>query len=306
MSKIIQQNNYTKYIKNNSLGIVDDNFILLEISLPYTTIGNYSLCYAYSKNKNIKKISFPNLTTVNNSGMRYCFAESTSPFEEISFPNLTTIGNYSLQGCFSSSSLSVAPTFSSLTNVGTCALDNCFASCTSLRTPPTFASVTSSGQSGFSQCFYGCTSLTTAPTFANLTTINDNGLMMSFYGCTSLTTAPTFSNLTSMTMMGLYNCFYNCTSLTGSITFTKLNSIGMQGLASCFYNTKITSLSFPALTSTSFGSYTNQFNSMLSRVTGCTVHFPSNLQSVIGSWSDVTRGFGGTNTTVLFDLPATT
>ena len=45
---------------------------------------------------------------------------------------------------------------------------------------------------------------------------------------------------------------------------------------------------------------------MLSGVTGCTVHFPSNLESVIGSWSDVTDGFDGTNTTVLFDLPATT
>jgi hypothetical protein len=44
---------------------------------------------------------------------------------------------------------------------------------------------------------------------------------------------------------------------------------------------------------------------MLPGVTGCTVHFPSNLQSVIGSWADVTEGFGGTNTTVLFDLPAT-
>jgi hypothetical protein len=70
--------------------------------------------------------------------------------------------------------------------------------------------------------------------------------------------------------------------------------------------TGLTSLSFPALTSTSFGRYTNQFNGMLSGVTGCTVHFPSNLQSVIGSWSDVTAGFGGTNTTVLWDLPATT
>ena len=44
---------------------------------------------------------------------------------------------------------------------------------------------------------------------------------------------------------------------------------------------------------------------MLQSVTGCIVHFSSNLQSVIGSWADVTAGFGGTNTTVLFDLTAT-
>ena len=44
---------------------------------------------------------------------------------------------------------------------------------------------------------------------------------------------------------------------------------------------------------------------MLNGVTGCTVHFPSNLKSLMMYWSDVTRGFGGTNTIVLFDLPAT-
>jgi len=70
--------------------------------------------------------------------------------------------------------------------------------------------------------------------------------------------------------------------------------------------TSLTTLSFGALRSNSFGSNTSQFNNMLSGCTGVTVHFPSNLQSVIGSWSSVISGFGGINTTVLFDLPATT
>ena len=68
----------------------------------------------------------------------------------------------------------------------------------------------------------------------------------------------------------------------------------------------LASIFFPSLNSNFFGSYTNQFKGIPQGVTGCTVHFPSNLQSVIGSWFDVTAGFGGTNTTVLFDLPATT
>jgi hypothetical protein len=82
---------------------------------------------------------------------------------------------------------------------------------------------------------------------------------------------------------------------------------GSDAISGAFYGcASLTSVSFPALTSTSFGSYTNQFSDMLGDVDGCTVHFPSNLQSVIGSWSDVTSGFGGSRTTVLFDLPATT
>ena len=97
---------------------------------------------------------------------------------------------------------------------------------------------------------------------------------------------------------------------TQSFTFklpSNATDIGVYAMQYAFQScTGLTNISFPALTSTGFGSYTNQFNDMLQGVTGCTVHFPSNLQSVIGSWSGVTNGFGGTNTTVLFDLPATT
>lgn len=118
--------------------------------------------------------------------------------------------------------------------------------------------------------------------FPNATSLS---LRASFKGCTSLTTVymPLVNTLPSNALAGsaaVGGAFAGCTSLQ--------------------------TLSFPALTSTSFSSYTNQFNYMLKDVTGCTVHFPSNLQSVIGSWSSVTSGFSGTNTTVLFDLPATT
>lgn len=74
------------------------------------------------------------------------------------------------------------------------------------------------------------------------------------------------------------------------------------------YCTSLTSVSFPALKSNSFGTnygVTKPFHNMLQGVTGCTVHFPSNMQSVMENMSSVTAGFGGTNTTVLFDLPAT-
>ena len=66
--------------------------------------------------------------------------------------------------------------------------------------------------------------------------------------------------------------------------------------------TALTSVSFPALTANSFGTRTDQFNSMLSGCSNVTVHFPAAIQSTIGSWASVTAGFGGTNTTVLFDL----
>lgn len=136
----------------------------------------------------------------------------------------------------------------------------------------------------------------------------DSACTKMFYNCSNITSVD-LSNLEEFASGWGYECFADAFYGTGitSMTFNSLSSMKFgqvlrRAFAGC---TALTSLSFPALTSTSFGTYTNQFNNMLSGVSGCTVHFPSNLQSVIGSWSDVTAGFGGTNTTVLFDLTAT-
>jgi hypothetical protein len=127
--------------------------------------------------------------------------------------------------------------------------------------------------------FSSCGNLTSI-SFPNLTTISGSSAMSSaFNSCDSLTSAE----------------FPNLTTVSGSMCMIYIFG----------WCKNLTSISFPALTSTSFGSYTNQFASMLGGVTGCTVHFPSNLESVIGEWSTVTSGFSGTNTVVLFDLPAT-
>lgn len=65
-------------------------------------------------------------------------------------------------------------------------------------------------------------------------------------------------------------------------------------------NLHLSSVSFDVLED--LGTRTDQFDDMLEGVTGCTVHFPSALESTMQSWTSVTDGFGGTNTTVLFDL----
>lgn len=158
--------------------------------------------------------------------------------------------------------------------------------------------------------FSGCTGLTSVD-LSNVITIDYyHALYYAFSGCTSLTSVD-LSSLTTIGRLGsLYEmerAFYGCTSLT-SVDLSSLTTMYNDGaLMFTFSNcTSLQTLSFPSLNSSSFGTNTSQFKGMLSGVTGCTVHFPSNLQSVIGSWSDVTAGFGGTNTTVLFDLPATT
>ena len=166
-------------------------------------------------------------------------------------------------------------------------------------------------------------------TFPDLVTLTGDYALINF--CASSTANVYLPNLKNITGNSALNFAFdylngtismpNLESITGnhalngafggyeqsSFEFTKLKILtGNQALYNCFnWSNYLTSLSFPALQSNSFGTYTNQFEDMLRGVTGCTVHFPSNLQSVIGSWSDVQNGFGGTNTVVLFDLPAT-
>ena len=126
-----------------------------------------------------------------------------------------------------------------------------------------------------------------------------------FTGQTSLTSLSLPELVTASGSYCLAELCSYCESLA-SVSLPKLENIqNYYVLYEAFANTALTSLSFPALKSTSFGNTTTQFDYMLYGVNDCTVHFPSNLQSIIGSWESVIAGFGGTNTTVLFDLPET-
>lgn len=167
---------------------------------------------------------------------------------------------------------------------------------------PKLASVT--GSQAFSYCFARNKNLKSV-TFPALTTINGNRTFEYIFSKSGIESV-SFPELTTVgSYQAMSFAFHMCKSIS-TITFPKLNSLTDMCFQSCFQWSTVSSVSFPALTSTSFGGgIQTYFNSMLQGVTGCTVHFPSNLQSVIGSWSDVTAGFGGTNTTVLFDLPAT-
>ena len=164
-------------------------------------------------------------------------------------------------------------------------------------------------QNGFAQAFEGITGIEQFE-LPSLEEIGGYAFSNTFSGCTHLTTV-SFPKLkkcvgSNSDKNHFYNCFNGCTSLT-AVNFNSLDEIPASKVFSMAFKgcTSLTTLSFPALKSTSFGSNTDQFNNMLQNVTGCIVHFPSNLQSVIGSWTDVTAGFGGTNTTVSFDLTAT-
>lgn len=95
-----------------------------------------------------------------------------------------------------------------------------------------------------------------------------------------------------------------------TIEFTKLETIEISaGYATAgnvfeyaFRNSDNLVIKFPKLQIVNSLPKDSTFYSMLTGCNNCAVHFPSSLQSTMSSWTNVTNGFGGTNTTVLFDL----
>ena len=113
------------------------------------------------------------------------------------------------------------------------------------------------------------------------------------------------------TISGNYACYYMFSGDANitSVIFTKLKVInGMLACQNMFEGcVLLESLSFPAITTASFAGWTNQFSGLCQGIPNITLHFPSNVQSVIEGLVgySTTAPFGATAGTVLFDLPAT-
>lgn len=329
------------YIEKGVTGTTLDNNGSKIIDLTnVTNIGSYALANAYRSNTALSSnttVDFSSLTMVNGnsacidmfndcnkigavnlSGLQtisgyqaFARAFQNSSVSSINLSSLASItSNYGCENMFSNCQNITSVDLSSLSQVtGQYCCQYMFKDCkyiTSVDLSSLNLSGNNANSSACKEMFRGCIRLTSVD-LSSLTDIDKAyGCSNMFDTCTALTSID-LSSLKSITQyQPAYQMFIYCSALT-SVDLSGLETLtGSQALSRMFTAcTSLQTLSFPALKTTSFGSLTNQFNNMLIGVTGCTVHFPSNLQAVIGSWADVTAGFGGTNTTVLFDLPAT-
>ena len=165
-------------------------------------------------------------------------------------------------------------------------------------------------QYGCSTMFKSCT-LFTNINLSALKEIWDNYACQSmFAGCIALTSA----NLESVVLIGgaraAESMFLSCSTLT-DVKMSSLKQILLSNACqNMFQNcTQLRTLKYPALRSDGFGTSVNQFSGMLSGTTGCTVHFPKNLDPQSGSTTISSLSgyptFGSTSTVLEFDLPST-
>lgn len=269
-------------------------------SLTKITSNECTCRYMFDGCTKLANLSLGPITDVYYGGMEYMFRNTAITSLDLS--HLTYVGSYACTSICSGCKNLVSVDISSLENMVYESFDGAFSGCTSLTTVDLSSLKRVYGDSAFGYTFSGCTALPSL-SLPKLRVVKNMNYVCQ--NCTSLTSV-SVPSLEMMIKPGLGSGFRNCSSLP-SFTFSKLDSIADNSVLSyCFQNcTSLISVSFPALNPGSFGSATNQFYNMLQGCTGVTVHFPSDIQSVIGNWSDVVNGFGGTNTTVLFDLPAT-
>lgn len=277
-------------------------------------------------------VSFPDLDNVGTNSMDNTFYNSN--ITSFSCPLLTLIGTNGFKGVCKDCNSLTSINLESLEEVGQNGLSEAFANCRSLTGLIDLSSLTTVSYGAFGSAFDG--TAITGVDLSSLTTMSDGAFRSAFNGCTQLSTID-ISSIVDIPNTGMQLAFANCSLITSvdlssietigtrgmeecfsgcniqSVSFDALNQIGEYGLQKAFAfnlgtsqeNPAMQSLSFPSLRSDSFNNKTNCFQEMLYITLGTTVHFPSNLQSVIGNWSDVLGGFGGNNITVLFDLTAT-
>lgn len=265
-----------------------------------TTVTTNSFYNAFKDCRNIRpEVSFPQLTTITGNNAFYFSYASCYNITKASFPNLVNSGNRAFMTCFDQCSNLTTLEFNSLTNVGIVALYGTLSGCTNFSNfyAPNLTNVAASGMA---YTFAGLKNLKSL-SLPKLTNIADDGCsyMCQYSGIESVN----FPSLTSVSANGLLRTFGQCNNLTEVVIPNLTSMTGVYQSTSFNY----TFAYCPNLTTVYFNSLSYvesdwSFYQMLAGDNGVTVHFPAALQSQIGSWSQVTSGFGGTNTTILWDL----
>lgn len=295
---------YTSSSSSNASGVISASFDAL------ATIDNndYS-CFerAFDNDKALTSFNFPALTKVQApSAFNNAFSSCSSLTNTDGFSELKEISSagagYSHDKIFYRGFYRSGITEAEFKKLETIDSDQgfyeAFSGCQSLEQVKFPALTTLAGTEVFSYGFYYIQALTSI-SFPALTTISANKAFSSACSSSRNLSSIDFSSLTTISETNAFDGAFNGTALT-TVIFPALVTADKSSIfRNTFQNcSSLTSVSFPSLTTTIANAWTN----MLRGCTGVTVHFPAAMQSTMGSWSVVTGGFGGTNTTVLFDL----
>ena len=278
---------------DNLLGDVDANGVL---QLPVNTSGD---------------IVFSGVKDVASYGLYYKYFFNTNLTHGVSFLDLEEVStNYALYYAFGSAGITSVSLLKLKTVSGKNAMQGAFSN-TRITSANLSELETVSGNNGIRQLFQSCAYMTSisAPKLKTATGTFALAYLVS-------ATAITIFNLPELTTVNNSSCCYylcsGCNQLE-TVNLTKLSDIsGASAFNGAFTSCpKLQHIYLNGLTTSSFGSYVNQFNNMFNTTSMSTsgnvnIHFPSNLSSTISGLQGYPN-FGATagRVTLLFDLPAT-
>lgn len=271
-----------------------------------TSIGDYVLYRAFNDSNITGNIDFGSVVSIAGQDACNSMFYGCVGITSVNMGNVQTItGSNSCSDMFRGCTGITSVDLSALKTVYS-GCSSMFRGCTSIVGTLNLGSLETvgGGNNAMTNIFDGCVGITSV-NLGKLKNVSSNSALFSaFENCTGITSVDIgeLTNIPNGSNMLCY-MFRNCSSLT-SMSFYSLAKIGGNGALYQIFS-GCTNLSYVSFNSLALTTYTGYMSSMLNGVTGCTVHFPSNMQSIMGSHSDVTNGFSGTNTTVLFDLPAT-
>lgn len=275
----------------------------IDLSGLTTISGTYAFNNAFSGCSSLTSFDLSNLTSVIATYGCYYMFQNCPLLTTVDLSNLTDVsGQYCCAYMFSGCSRITTVDLSGITVIGSYSCKNMFENCSSVTSFNLDSLQKVTGTLGCEFMFKNCTGLTTVSLPSLICVNGQYGLNDMFSGCSNITSAD-LSKMVVATYQSTERLFDACSSLT-SVDFSSWTTINYGNQCQFMLRNcrSLTQVSFPALREVGA---TGNFVNMLNGVTGCTVHFPSNLEAKMRSWSSVTGGFGGTNTTVLFDLPAT-
>ena len=110
-----------------------------------------------------------------------------------------------------------------------------------------FSDITSIGTDGLKYAFMYCSGLSGKLDLSSLTTVGSTGMHNAFAYCSAITSV----DLSSLINIGNHGCWYAFNYCTGlkEVDFSLLPSVGSHGLNSAIAESRLTSISFPSLTS---------------------------------------------------------
>lgn len=281
-----------------------------------TNIPYHGLSYAMFNSQNLTGAAFINADSLERLDTQYtmdnCFGNSYVTSTGLSHLK-HIIGTYSCEQTFYGCPYLTSTDLNSLEQIGVTLTTGTVYCCSRMFYSCNNQNFTSTGLTSLKYIYggYSCREM-----FANCIYLTDvcmqnlevawgsEALTSMFKGCTSIQSFA-FLKLREIYYTAFYRTFEGCTGLTTGI-FTELSSLtGPSSNPECMYHcfdgcTSLQHVYFKKLRPDSFKG-NKVFSGMLTGCSNVTVHFPPQIQSTIGDWTDVTGGFGGTNTTVLFD-----